>query len=154
MLATEPSAQRTEVPQPAVLGENRRPLPDALSGELRKHFSPLRVRYITAVLSADELLVIHDIRDALILARIQRMPLERLRRFDGYRPANQREHALYEHAQLQWLHDEQYLLGLRLGRSPSHHELLVDFAKHQNGLRFRAYYALKHPQRMRCVSGS
>jgi hypothetical protein len=128
-------------------------LPAALLCELSMYFSPMRLRYISEVLSPDELRVIRDIRDALIIARIKRMSEDRLRRFDRYRPAGKHEHTIYEQAQLQWLYDEQYLLGLRLGRSPSHHELLADFAKHQNGLRFRAYYALKHPGRMSAVGG-
>ena len=152
MFATGHSTQQVDASERGG-DDHQRSVPEPLLRELRRSFSPLRLKYITQVLSGDELRVIGDLRDALIIARIKRMRAERLRRFDRYRPANRREHALYEQAQLQWLKDEQYLLGLRLGRSPSHRELLTDFAQYQNGLRFRAYYALKHPKRMCNISG-
>lgn len=154
MFATGHNTQLVEGPELGAEAHQQRAVPATLLRELHQRFSPRRVRYITDVLSAEELRVINDLGDALIIARIKRMPAERLRRFDRYRPANQREHALYEQAQLQWLRDEQYLLGLRLGRSPEHRELLADFAKHQNGLRFRAFYALKHPKRMKSIGGN
>ena len=51
--------------------------------------------------------------------------------------------------QLRWLRDEEYLLGTRLGRRPTQRELFVDFMNHRNGRRFRAYFALKYPDRMK-----
>jgi hypothetical protein len=41
--------------------------------------------------------------------------------------------------------DETYLLG----RPPTHRELFDDFMNNHNGLRFRAYFALKRPGKMR-----
>jgi hypothetical protein len=124
-------------------------LPAHLQQELQRHFSRLRVAYIASVLSAEELRIIGDLRDALIIARINRMPPRRLERFDRYVPADPAHQRAYAEAQVQWLHGEHYLLGTRLGRSPTHAELLADFVAHRNGQRFRAYYVLKHPERMK-----
>lgn len=124
-------------------------LPDRLLEQLGHRFRAKHVTYIARVLGAEELDVIRDLSDALIIARIKRMSSRRLRRYDRFVPVNRQEQEAFERAQLQWLEDEQYLLGRRLGHSPSHGELLADFVQHQNGLRFRAYYTMKHPHRMK-----
>ena len=122
-------------------------LPDYLLHELQRHFSPRRLAYVARVLSVEELRIIGDLQDALILARIKRMAPQRLARFDRLVPRAD-NHRAYVAAQMEWLKGEHYLLGTRLGRSPTHSELLADFMAHRNGQRFRAYYALKHPRRM------
>ncbi len=120
-----------------------------LATELRRHFSGRDLRYITAVLTPDELGVIRDTSDALIIARIKRMPNRRLAKFDKLVPIDDAEMDDYFALQLQWLRDEEYLLGTRLGRSPTQKELFIDFMKNHNGLRFRAYFAMKFPGKMR-----
>ena len=124
-------------------------LPSCLIGELRVRFSPRRLDYVTATLTADELAVIPDLSDAVIFARIKRMPDRRLKRFDDLVPADERQHRFYQSLQLRWLRDEEYLLGTRLGRRPTQRELFADFMNNHNGQRFRAYFALKYPDRMR-----
>ena len=124
-------------------------LPPRLSGSLLAIFSRRQVEYIAHILSPDELNVIADLHDALILARIKRMPPAKLARFDQYVPVDRSQQKTYEMEQVRWIRDEEYLLGQRLGRRPSPHELCADFMRCQNGLRFRAYYTLKFPQRMR-----
>jgi hypothetical protein len=104
------------------------------------------VEYIAHILSYDELHILPDLHDALIIARLQRMTPDQLRRFDNYIPLQQKA---YELTQLRWIQDEEYLLGLRLGRPPTHRELSLDFANRQTGLRFRGYYTLKYPDRMK-----
>ena len=116
---------------------------------LRELFPPGRLKYVLAVLTPGELSVVADPADALIIARIKRMPPERLHRFDALQPAAPQDWRLYHTLQLRWLRDEEYLLGTRLGRRPTHRELFVDFMSHHNGVRFRAYFALKYPQRVR-----
>lgn len=123
-------------------------LPDALFNELRKLFSPRKLEYIAHVLSVDELKVLVDLHDALIIARIKRMSPQRLHRFDEFVPVDRAQLKAYEQAQLRWIKDEEYLLGVRLGRSPTPKELFADFTSNRNGLRFRAYFVLKHPQAM------
>jgi hypothetical protein len=101
------------------------------------------------VLSPDELCVISDLSDALIVARIKRMSNHRLKRFDSLIPVDNRQQRLYQSLQLQWLRDEEYLLGTRLGRSPTQKELFIDFMNNHNGLRFRAFFTLKFPDKMK-----
>lgn len=116
---------------------------------LRAQFAPTRAAYIARVLTPGELAVLSDVTDALIIARIKRMPDCRLARFEWLEPAGLDDCRLYRSLQLRWLRDEQYLVGTRLGRSPEHAELSADFTEHDNGLRFRAYFAMKYPDRVR-----
>ena len=119
------------------------------TGELRARFAPRQAAYIEAVLTTEELAVISDLGDALIFARIKRMSEERLKRFDDLVPADETQVKFFQSMQLRWLRDEEYLLGTRLGRRPTQRELFVDFMNHRNGRRFRAYFALKYPDRMK-----
>ena len=124
-------------------------LPTCLLAELRAWFTPRQVRYVAAVLTADELAVISDLSDALLFARIKRMPDRRLKRFDELIPADETQVRFYQSLQLRWLRDEEYLLGTRLGRRPTQREIFADFLNNHNGQRFRAYFALKYPDRMK-----
>lgn len=124
-------------------------LPSWLLQELGKRFVPSRVEYISHVLRPDELCVISDLSDALIVARIKRMTNQQLKRFDNLIPVDSRQQRHYQSLQLQWLRDEEYLLGTRLGRSPTHKELFIDFMNNHNGLRFRAFFTLKYPDKMK-----
>jgi hypothetical protein len=116
---------------------------------LSARFRPRRAAYVLRTLTPGELAVIADPADALILARIKRMPNARLRRFDRLVPADREHHQLFRVLQMNWLRDEEYLLSTRLGRWPTPKELFVDFMHHKNGLRFRAYFAMKYPDRVR-----
>ena len=124
-------------------------LPARLLHELRKRFVSKRVEYIAHVLTPDELCVISDLSDALIVARIKRMTNRQLGRFDNLIPVDHRQQRHYQSLQLQWLRDEEYLLGTRLGRSPTQKELFIDFMNNHNGLRFRAFFTLKYPDKMK-----
>lgn len=127
----------------------RRALSAGLSDALHRRFSARRVQYISEVLTGEELAVIADLADALIIARIKRMPDHRLERFDDLCPLGPKQQRHYQALQLQWLRDEEYLLGTRLGRRPTQKELFIDFMNNHNGLRFRAYFALKFPREMK-----
>jgi hypothetical protein len=124
------------------------PVPPATLAALQERFSSRRVTYISHVLTTAELSVIADLGDALLIARIKRMPRRRLDRFEKLIPA-EGDHRLFHTLQMQWLKDEQYLLGTRLGRTPTHKELLIDFMASNNGLRFRAFFSMKYPGRVR-----
>jgi hypothetical protein len=117
--------------------------------DLPPGFSPRAARYISHVLTADELRVIADRRDALVIARIKRMPHRRLVRYDKFMPRDAADQRFYCAIQRQWLRDEEYLLGTRLGRSPTARELFIDFMNNHNGLRFRAFFAMKFPDRVK-----
>ena len=58
------------------------------------------------------------------------------------------ERQLYHDLQLHWLRTEEYLLGTRLGRKPTPREFFIDFMQNHNGLRFRAYFAMKFPEKV------
>ena len=122
---------------------------EAVARPVREMFPPRRAAYVLRVLTSGELSLVADPADALILARIKRMPDRRLRRFDALEPATPSDRRLYDTMQIRWLREEEYLLGTRLGRRPTHAELFADFLRNHNGLRFRAYFAMKFPQRMR-----
>ena len=100
-------------------------------------------------MKADELAVIGDLSDALLFARIKRMSDARLRRFDQLIPADAVHLRFYQSLQLRWLRDQEYFLASRLGRLPTAREMFVEFMNHNNGQRFRAYFAMKYPDRMR-----
>jgi hypothetical protein len=138
--------------RPAAVGPAGHPEPGA--GTVRglcRWFPPRRAAYVARVLTAGELAVIADPADALILARIKRMSDARLRRFDRLVPADAEHHQLFRVLQMNWLREEEYLLSTRLGRWPTPKELFIDFMAQQNGLRFRAYFAMKYPRRMRAA---
>lgn len=124
-------------------------LPPAMLSRLRERFSQRRTAYITSVLTVGELSVIAEPADALIIARIKRMSDQQLNHFERLEPANTEDRRLYAALQCSWLRDEEYLLSTRLGRQPTHGELFADFMRNHNGLRFRAYFALKFPKRMK-----
>ena len=126
----------------------REPLSQEWVDRLRTRFSPRRVAYIAHTLTAAELAVVADLADALILARLKQMDGVQLRRFERLGPATPEDRRLYSQMQLRWLRDEEYLLGCRLGRKPEHRDLFVDFMTNHNGLRFRAYFAMKFPKRV------
>ena len=124
-------------------------LPATLQDALRKRFAARRADYAARVLTRAEIGVIADLADAVIIARIKRMPRRRLAKFDQLVPIDEATLRLFQTLQLNWLRDEEYLLGTRLGRSPTVHELFTDFVRNENGQRFRAYFSLKFPGRMR-----
>lgn len=145
--AAEETAEMAPAQQCARSPSSR--LSACLLGELRARFTPRQVQYVAEVLTPDEMAVIGDLNDALIFARIKRMPDRRLKRFDDLIPADESQLRFYQSLQLRWLRDEEYLLGTRLGRRPTQRELFADFLNNHNGQRFRAYFALKYPERMK-----
>lgn len=135
----------------------RQPIPQEAWRTLCRHFTTRRATYIANVLTPGELAVITDAADALIIARIKRMDDVQLAHFERLEPATPDDRRLYAEMQCRWLRDEEYLLSTRLGRTPTHGELFADFMRNHNGLRFRAYFALKFPgrvKRTRCKQAS
>lgn len=126
-------------------------LPADLRDGLLRHFTPNRASYVARVLSTEELRVTH-FADALTIARIKRMSPQRLMRFDSFVPINGAEQRIFHTAQMEWIRGEHYLLATRLGRSPTQAELSADFNAHRNGQRFRAYYVMKYPRRMKPIA--
>ena len=123
-------------------------LPPNLLAALQSRFSHRQVEYIAHVLTVNEISIISDIGDVLILARIKRMDDDRLRKFDELIP-HDGDHQLYRTLSMQWIRDEEYFLGTRLGRRPTPRELFIDFMHNGHGIRFRAYFSLKYPARVK-----
>jgi len=124
-------------------------LPADLYYALQKLFTPRRLEYIAHVLTAGELRVLGSLYDAFIIARIKRMSDTRLKKFDQLTPIDEQQQKFYLCVQTEWLKNEQYLLGTVLKRCPTQRELFLDFMNNHHGLRFRAYFAMKYPERMR-----
>lgn len=123
-------------------------LPQVWMERLRQRFSARRVGYIAQVLTPGELAVVNDVGDALIIARIKRLSEEKLHHYERLGPISADDRRLYSTLQVRWLRDEEYLLGCKLGRKPEHRDLFLDFMTNHNGLRFRAYFAMKFPRRV------
>lgn len=113
---------------------------------LSKIFTPMRLRYVASVLTDEEIDLIRDPTDALIMARIKRMTPEELRRFDRYAPKDENAQKLFNNVQVSWIKDEEWVVGSRIGHKPSQKELFADFMKYNNGVRYRAYFTMKHPE--------
>jgi len=124
-------------------------LPADLFFALQKLFTPRRLEYIAHVLTPGELRVLGSLYDAFIIARIKRMSDARLKKFDQLTPTDEQQQKFYVCVQAEWLKNEQYLLGTVLKRCPTQKELFLDFMNNHHGLRFRAYFAMKYPERMR-----
>jgi hypothetical protein len=124
-------------------------LPSDLYQQLQRHFTSRRLEYIANVLTPGELRVLGSLYDAFIIARIKRMSDARLKKFDQLTPIDEQQQKFYVCVQAEWLKNEQYLLGTVLKRCPTQKELFLDFMNNHHGLRFRAYFAMKYPERMR-----
>lgn len=143
------SVRADDPPGECTCGEQ---LPPDLRAELLRHFDHRRVRYVERVLSAGELRVT-DVRDAVTIARIKRMAPQRLVRYDRFVPVNNEHQRNFHTLQMEWIRGEHYLLSRRLGRCPTQAELSADFNANRNGQRFRAYYVMKYPERMKRIGG-
>jgi hypothetical protein len=95
-------------------------------------------------LTLEELAVVHDKNEIPYFEIIKGMSLSELRSFDCYKPSNLKH---YVEKQQEWLEEEAYLIGKRLGhnRKVSNEDLLADFEKHHNGERLRVWYVLRFP---------
>ncbi len=103
------------------------------------------------ILSDDELRLIHHSEDIPIIARIKQFSRDKLSEFDRFlvKPDHVKD---YLTSQRQWLVVEFYLLSQKLGRCPTELELTADYQKHNNALRYRAFYVLKYPERVEDTS--
>lgn len=125
-------------------------LPSYQSEILRNHgYSLLEQQYIARVLKPQEIALITDPENILYIARVKRLTPERLAEFDQYVWKNPATRKKYMREQREWLNQERYFLGQKLGHFPDDGELAADFIEKNLGQYFRAYYTLKYPERMR-----
>jgi hypothetical protein len=55
----------------------------------------------------------------------------------------------YLSIQRKWLEDEIYFLGVKLNRKPSQKEISENPERDKNAIRFRAFYCLKFPDKVK-----
>jgi hypothetical protein len=110
------------------------------------------------MLDERELRIIDDteglgVEDYFLLAEVEFMLRETpqdLAVYDGYHILEM-EH--YARMQVPWLKEETRLLKAQLGRDPTPHEVIEDARQHENGLRFRAFYCMKFPDKVQAPKG-
>ena len=106
-----------------------------------------RVRYIDSVLSENDLRNIDSSKefnegDYIIFARTKRATGKQLRHANGYL-LNDVYH--YMHTENEWFKVGLKALEIQLGRNPTMPELKSSLFSEENCIRFRMFYALKHP---------
>ena len=102
-------------------------------------------------LTDDEIKVVTnpDAGDLIILEIVKGMSINEMKTFDVYTPTY-RKH--YDDIQISWLNTEKHLLQNRgEKRIISEDELIEDFEKCHNGLRFRVFYVLKFPSMVKRI---
>ncbi len=87
-----------------------------------------------------------DSESETLLEIIKGMGIEELTSFDHFEALDRRH---YDAKQIEWLRKERYLVGAREHHEPSEMELIDDVMRHHNGERFRAYYVMRFPNKVR-----
>ena len=111
-------------------------------------------RFVSDVLSKEEREIVSDPNDLIYVAAVNnllRKNPERALRIDRSYVSSDLGH--YCLIQQSWVRTEEYLIGIRVGHKPTVPELREDFAKYQNGIRFKLFYFLKWPERVVRVNG-
>lgn len=125
-------------------------LPPSQSEMLRNHGYTLREQYyIAKVLSPPEIAIVNDPENLIYLARVKRLSEPELERYDRFIWKSPAIRKKYMREQKEWLNQERYFLGQKLGHFPGDDELAADFLQKNLGQYFRAYYTIKYPERMR-----
>ena len=101
-----------------------------------------------ATLTGEERAIINDSCDIPILEQIKGMSIQELKIFDLYGPL---DFCHYVGLEKEWLETARYLIARREGHSSevSDYELLKDIGENHLGERFRAWYVLKFPEKVR-----
>ena len=85
--------------------------------------------------------------DIIILEWMKGMTYEEMKMFNNYFPLDEKD---YRDLQRDWINEEKHLIKNRPGHCEevSSLELCEDIKKYNNGLRFRAFYCLKFPEKV------
>lgn len=131
-------------------------------GELNQYYRGRKLGYLLAVFDVPKLKVIysdplHEARDWLLYAKIERMSIEKLEKAGAYDYKPEFKHDFYSRNE-NWLAMEQAFarenLKRELGREPSETEVTNKFADEilaagkSHSRRFRAFYAMKFRDRV------
>jgi hypothetical protein len=101
-----------------------------------------------ATLTSEERAIITTPEDLPILQEIKSMTLEELNQFNCYLPLDCKHYIALEK---QWLETERYLIANRPGHPPevSEEELIFDIRETRLAERFRAWYYMRFPNKVR-----
>ena len=99
-------------------------------------------------LTDEEKRILNNHEDMPILERIKGMNSQELKSFDSYHPIDLTH---YNKIQLEWVASEKYLIAHRPGHTGevTPLELIQDMQINKNGERFRAFYVIKYPDRVK-----
>ena len=81
-----------------------------------------------------------------ILEEVNALTPEQLQMFSHYMPIDLQD---YVSKQTKWIQDSIYYLGIDSGHVPTAAEISDKLLNTDHSLRYRAYYALKYPDRVR-----
>lgn len=101
---------------------------------------------IPCSLTPAEASLVSDAKDLPYLEIIKGMNAAEFAAFSRYVLVDFRH---YVQLQLEWLRTEKWLLGSKIQRDPSTHDLLEDVHLLPNSERFRVFYVLKYPHMVR-----
>ncbi len=121
--------------------------------KIKKFYSERKAGYIRKTLTDEELDAINGtiglgIEDYLALAKVKKIMSdpELAKLYDKCSPTD-KEH--YLGLEKHWIEHEHDLLVSRFHREPTPHEFAEDFREHENGPRFKVFYCLKFPERIK-----
>ena len=97
-------------------------------------------------LTPDEKKLISDHSDIPILSKIKKMDKKDLEKYNCYLIIDFKH---FMKLQMEWLLTEKWLLGDRVKHDPSDEELMNDPYLHENAVRYRVFYVLKYPERVK-----
>ena len=89
--------------------------------------------------------IIHEERRDII-DEIDAMTSDQLEKFSDYIPTDLRD---YVTMQSKWIQDSIYFLGIDCGHVPTAVEISDKLLNTDHSMRYRAYYALKYPDKVR-----
>lgn len=85
--------------------------------------------------------------DSEIITKVDSMDEPTLEYYSNQYSVKNLKH--YMALQVKWVEEERYFVGQKLGHNPTDIELLNDWVKHKNPQRFRAFYVLKYPKKVK-----
>lgn len=85
--------------------------------------------------------------DKLLLDKVDALPPEKLLAFKQVCPTDLRH---YMNIQKAWIEEDIYYLGCELNRKPSPAQIAERILTGKQSRRFRAYYAMRYPDKVSC----
>lgn len=86
------------------------------------------------------------VSDSEIISEIDSLSYDKLLEYSNFYPQDLRHYIII---QKKWMQDEVYYLGIKLGHNPSSSEFEKDLQETKNAERFRAFYCLRYPEKIK-----